>query len=116
MADGVFSQLDQCCHGQCDAFKGGSSDMAPIAVPGESNKHSPGLGIPVGCSPTREGWDKHDAAGISNLKRQIVHLISMIDDLHGVSQPLDHCSSVEETSLKAIGGIALVVGPAQGAE
>ena len=68
------------------------------------------------CAPACEGGDEHDASRIGNAERQLVDLLSGVDDSQSVSQPLHHRARIEETALEAVGGLSLIVGPAESAQ
>ena len=70
----------------------------------------------MGSPPTGEGRHQHHAAAVRHRLRQGVDLIRSLNDLQTVPQPLHHGSCIEQAALKAVGGRAVSIGPAEGAE
>ena len=90
--------------------------MGPLAVAGQTNQQAPSLWIPVGGAPAGECRDQHHATGIGNLHGQGIDLGGVVNDAKAIAQPLNDGAGIEQTSLQAIGGRSVGVGPSEGAQ
>ena len=111
-----FRKLNQCRHREGDAFQGCPCDVGPLAVAGQTDQQAPSLWIPVGGAPAGECRDQHHATGIGNLHGQSIDLGGVVNDAKAIAQPLNDSAGIEQTSLQAVGGSSVGVGPSKGAQ